>query len=142
MPRPAGLAVSVACLLAIAFASLAAVAVLTAQASEQQLEITSARADAETARAEAAEQVRAALADLEKAAAIEKTRQLTNAWVAKYRRDKGITGRPSYGNVYSALNAVSGHYNNFGTKYPLPAKRKDRVMQEFGTAEIALSRGR
>jgi photosystem II Psb27 protein len=78
----------------------------------------------------------------EKAAAIEKTRQLTNAWVAKYRRDKGITGRPSYGNVYSALNAVSGHYNNFGTKYPLPAKRKDRVMQEFGTAEIALSRGR
>ena len=56
----------------------------------------------------------------EKAAAIEKTRKLTNDWVARYRRDKGITGRPSYGNVYSALNAVSGHYNNFGTKYPFP----------------------
>ena len=78
----------------------------------------------------------------EKAAAIEKTRKLTNDWVARYRRDKGITGRPSYGNVYSALNAVSGHYNNFGTKYPLPQKRKDRVLQEFETAEIALSRGR
>ena len=39
----------------------------------------------------------------EKAAAIEKTRKLTNDWVARYRRDKGITGRPSYGNVYSAL---------------------------------------
>jgi|Transcript_14069 photosystem II Psb27 protein len=78
----------------------------------------------------------------DKAGAIEKTRQLTNAWVAKYRRDKAITGRPSYGNVYSALNAVSGHYNNFGTKYPLPAKRKDRVLDEFKTAEIALSRGR
>ena len=78
----------------------------------------------------------------EKAAAIEKTRKLTNDWVARYRRDKGIPGRPSYGNVYSALNAVSGHYNNFGTKYPLPQKRKDRVLQEFETAEIALSRGR
>lgn len=77
-----------------------------------------------------------------KAAAIEKTRNLTNAWVARYRRDKVITGKPSYGNVYSALNAVSGHYNNFGTKYPLPVKRKQRVLSEFNTAEIALSRGR
>ena len=32
------------------------------------------------------------------------------------RYDEVITGKPSYGNVYSALNAVSGHYNNFGTK--------------------------
>ncbi|NCF40361.1 MAG: protein kinase [Planctomycetia bacterium] len=72
----AGFAVSVACLLAIAFASLAAVAVLTAQASEQQLEITSARAEAETARAEAAEQVRAALADLEIEAAASGTESL------------------------------------------------------------------
>jgi len=72
----AGFAVSIACLLAIAFASLAAVAVLTAQASEQQLEITSARADAETARAEAAEQVRAALADLEIEAAASGTESL------------------------------------------------------------------
>ena len=72
---------------------------------------------------------------------IEQTRLLTNAWVARYRRDKGITGKPSYGNVYSALNAVSGHYNNFGTKYPLPKKRQDRVLAEFNTAEIALSRG-
>ena len=80
--------------------------------------------------------------DENKAAAIDKTRNLTNAWVARYRRDKGITGKPSYGNVYSALNAVSGHYNNFGTKYPLPVKRKERVLQEFATAELALSRGR
>ena len=72
----AGFAVSVACLLAIAFASLATVAVLTARASEQQLEITSARADAETARAEAAEQVRAALADLEIEAAASGTESL------------------------------------------------------------------
>lgn len=82
------------------------------------------------------------LNDDNKAASIEKTRRLTNEWVARYRRDKAIIGRPSYGQVYSALNAVSGHYNNFGTKYPLPQKRKDRVLEEFKTAEIALSRGR
>lgn len=72
----AGFAVSLACLLAIAFASLATVAVLTAQATEQRLEITSARADAEAARAEAAEQVRAALADLEIEAAASGTESL------------------------------------------------------------------
>ena len=76
----------------------------------------------------------------EKAAAIEKTRKLTNDWVARYRRDKGITGRPSYGNVYSALNAVSGHYNNFGTVPPSP-EAKDRVLREFETARPS-SRGR
>lgn len=35
-------------------------------------------------------------------------------------------------NVYSALNAVAGHYNSFGTKYPLPAKRADRVTKVCG----------
>ena len=54
---------------------------------------------------------------------INTTRNMTNAWVAKYRRDNKTTGKPSYGQVYSALNAVSGHFNNFGTKYPFPAKR-------------------
>lgn len=73
---------------------------------------------------------------------INQTRSMTNAWVAKYRRDNATTGKPSYGQVYSALNAVSGHFNNFGTKYPFPAKRKDRVFEEFAQAEILLERGR
>ena len=73
---------------------------------------------------------------------INTTRNMTNAWVAKYRRDNKTTGKPSYGQVYSALNAVSGHFNNFGTKYPIPAKRKDRVFAEFEKAELLLSRGR
>jgi hypothetical protein len=32
-------------------------------------------------------------------------------------------------NTYSALNAVAGHYNNFGTKYPLPVKRAERALK-------------
>lgn len=78
--------------------------------------------------------------------------------MAKYRRNGAVTGRASYGcartlerarshsaprsgtalsalrfarcsNTYSALNAVAGHYNNFGTKYPLPAKRAERALK-------------
>jgi len=73
---------------------------------------------------------------------IEKTRALTNEWVARYRRSGDYSGRPSYGLTYSALNAVSGHFNNFGTKYPFPAKRKDRVFEELTSAETQISRGR
>ena len=73
---------------------------------------------------------------------IEKTRALTNEWVARYRRSGEYSGRPSYGLTYSALNAVSGHFNNFGTKYPFPAKRKDRVFEELTSAETQISRGR
>jgi len=73
---------------------------------------------------------------------IEKTRALTNEWVARYRRSGDYSGRPSYGLTYSALNAVSGHFNNFGTKYPFPVKRKDRVFEELTSAETQISRGR
>jgi hypothetical protein len=61
----AGFAVAAACVLAIAFASLATVAVLTARAAQNQADLASARAAAESSRAESAELVRAALADLE-----------------------------------------------------------------------------
>ena len=48
----------------------------------------------------------------------------------------------SCSNTYSALNAVAGHYNNFGTKYPLPAKRAERALKELNDAEVLLTRGR
>ena len=49
---------------------------------------------------------------------------------------------PPCSNTYSALNAVAGHYNNFGTKYPLPAKRAERALKELSDAEVLLTRGR
>lgn len=61
----AGLAVTAACVLAIAFASLATVAILTARSAQNQADLASARAATEASRAESAELVRAALADLE-----------------------------------------------------------------------------
>ncbi|QDZ22019.1 photosystem II lipoprotein Psb27 [Chloropicon primus] len=68
-------------------------------------------------------------------------RQESNKWVAKYRRSDYI-GRPSYGNTYSAINAVLGHYNNFGPDTLFPRRRLERVVKEVDDAGRALSRGR
>ncbi|OAY63249.1 Photosystem II repair protein PSB27-H1, chloroplastic [Ananas comosus] len=76
------------------------------------------------------------------AAAVAELREAANSWVAKYRREKDLLGRPSFRDVYSALNAVSGHYISFGPTAPIPAKRKARILEEMDTAEKALLRGR
>ncbi|XP_019158755.1 PREDICTED: photosystem II repair protein PSB27-H1, chloroplastic [Ipomoea nil] len=74
--------------------------------------------------------------------AVADLRQASNSWVAKYRREKALLGRVSFRDMYSALNAVSGHYISFGPTAPIPAKRKQRILEEMDTAEKALQRGR
>ncbi|KAF8370182.1 hypothetical protein HHK36_003732 [Tetracentron sinense] len=76
------------------------------------------------------------------AAAVADLREVSNSWVAKYRREKALLGRASFRDIYSALNAVSGHYISFGPTAPIPAKRKARILEEMETAEKALLRGR
>ncbi|CAA7392366.1 unnamed protein product [Spirodela intermedia] len=76
------------------------------------------------------------------ASAVAELREASNTWVAKYRREKALLGRSSFRDMYSALNAVSGHYVNFGPTAPIPAKRKARILEELDTAEKALQRGR
>lgn len=76
------------------------------------------------------------------ASAVAELRDTSNSWVAKYRREKSLLGRASFRDMYSALNAVSGHYISFGPTAPIPAKRKARILEEVDTAEKALSRGR
>ncbi|KAG0472517.1 hypothetical protein HPP92_017063 [Vanilla planifolia] len=76
------------------------------------------------------------------ASAVAELREASNTWVAKYRREKALLGRASFRDVYSALNAVSGHYISFGPTAPIPAKRKARILEEVDTAEKALLRGR
>ncbi|PRW32896.1 Photosystem II repair PSB27- chloroplastic [Chlorella sorokiniana] len=65
-----------------------------------------------------------------------------NNWVARYRRNATFSGRPSYGNVYSAVNAMAGHLNSFGPTAPVPKKRLERMLKELDDAEKFLSRGR
>ncbi|KAL8045329.1 hypothetical protein ABFX02_08G106300 [Erythranthe guttata] len=74
--------------------------------------------------------------------AVAELRQTSNAWVAKYRKEKSLLARASFRDIYSAINAVSGHYVSFGPTAALPAKRKQRILEEMETAEKALSRGR
>ncbi|KAH6780593.1 photosystem II family protein [Perilla frutescens var. hirtella] len=76
------------------------------------------------------------------ATAVAELRETSNSWVAKYRREKALLGRASFRDMYSALNAVSGHYISFGPTAPIPAKRKQRILEEMETAEKALLRGR
>ncbi|XP_030516950.2 photosystem II repair protein PSB27-H1, chloroplastic [Rhodamnia argentea] len=76
------------------------------------------------------------------AGAVANLRETSNFWVAKYRREKALLGRASFRDIYSALNAVSGHYISFGPTVPIPAKRKARILEEVDTAEKALLRGR
>ena len=65
-----------------------------------------------------------------------------NKWVAKYRRESRFSGRASYSSMYSAVNALSGHFNSFGPTSPVPKKRLDRVLQEIDQSLLLLSRGR
>ena len=74
--------------------------------------------------------------------AVKSLRTDINAWVATYRRDPTFAGRPSYGNTYSVLNALAGHFNSFGTKAPFPKKRLERVEKEIADGKLFLTRGR
>eukprot|EP00252_Welwitschia_mirabilis_P021598 TRINITY_DN557_c0_g1_i1.p1 TRINITY_DN557_c0_g1~~TRINITY_DN557_c0_g1_i1.p1 ORF type:complete len:204 (+),score=41.96 TRINITY_DN557_c0_g1_i1:61-612(+) len=74
--------------------------------------------------------------------AVADLRESSNNWVAKYRREKKLAGKPSFSNMYSVLNAISGHYISFGPTTPIPSKRKARILEEVDIAEKALSKGR
>mmetsp|Transcript_13703 Transcript_13703/g.26274 ORF Transcript_13703/g.26274 Transcript_13703/m.26274 type:complete len:188 (+) Transcript_13703:179-742(+) len=73
---------------------------------------------------------------------VDSVRTESNKWVAKYRRQSNYQGRPSYGNTYSAINAILGHYNNFGANTLFPKRRLERVVKEVDDAGRALGRGR
>ncbi|KAG2445024.1 hypothetical protein HYH02_008892 [Chlamydomonas schloesseri] len=65
-----------------------------------------------------------------------------NNWVAKYRREPKVSGKPSFGNTYSALNALAGHFNSFGATAPIPKKRLERLQKEIDDATLLLTRNR
>lgn len=80
--------------------------------------------------------------DPSRAESIQAVRKATADWVAKYRREDRVQAKPSYSQTYTALNAVAGHYNSFGTKYPLPPKRLTRVNKELAFASKAIAAGK
>ena len=70
------------------------------------------------------------------------TRREMNEFVAFYRRNTRISGFPSYNTLYTAINTLSGHFASYGNKYPVPEKRKKRLVQQYAEIDRALLRGR
>lgn len=73
---------------------------------------------------------------------LRKLREDTIAWVSRYRRNSSFSGRPSFSNLYSAINALDGQLNSFGFTSKIPAKRLDRIQKEVADADRQLQRGR
>lgn len=50
-------------------------------------------------------------------------------FVANYRRSTNISGKLSYSNLYTSISVLAGHYASYGPKFPVPEKRRKRLMQ-------------
>ena len=64
-----------------------------------------------------------------------------NAYISRYRADREKNGFYSYTTMTTALNTLAGYYNGT-SKRAVPAKVRDRLVQEFDRAESALAQGR
>ena len=56
-------------------------------------------------------------------------------FVSYYRRFNGIAGKQSFSLLYTSVNVLAGHYTSYGTKFPVPEKRRKRLMIEFNDIE-------
>ncbi|TYQ27148.1 photosystem II protein Psb27 [Pseudanabaena sp. UWO311] len=80
--------------------------------------------------------------DAENRAAVKTSaRYKINAYVSRYRADREKSGLYSYTTMLTALNTLAGYYNG-SNKRAVPAKVRDRLLQEFDRAEAALAQGR
>lgn len=71
--------------------------------------------------------------DDDKEAAVKVLKKEMNDWTAKYR-NSGEGGRPSFSNMYSAVNALAGHWTSFGADAPVPKKRMARITKVRATS--------
>jgi photosystem II Psb27 protein len=58
-----------------------------------------------------------------------------NDFVSFYRRFDGINGKQSFSLLYTSINVLSGHYTSYGVKFPVPEKRRKRLLQEYNDIE-------
>jgi len=64
-----------------------------------------------------------------------KTKEEMNEFVSYYRRFQGISGKQSFSLLYTSINVLAGHYASYGLKFPVPEKRRKRLLQEFNDIE-------
>lgn len=65
----------------------------------------------------------------------QKTKDEMNEFVSYYRRFSGVNGKQSYSLLYTSINVLAGHYTSYGVKFPVPEKRRKRLLQEFADIE-------
>lgn len=63
-------------------------------------------------------------------------------FVSYYRRFPNVAGKLSYSNLYTSINVLAGHYASYGPRFPVPEKRKKRLLQEYNDIEKAIKRQR
>jgi len=63
-------------------------------------------------------------------------------FVSYYRRFNNVAGKPSFSNLYTAINVLAGHYTSYGTKFPVPEKRRKRLLQEYNEIEKNIRKSR
>jgi len=73
---------------------------------------------------------------------VEGARDEMNRFVAYYRRNNKVAGAASFSTLYTAISTLSGHFQNYGPEYPVPAKRQKRLLQQYAEIEKQISRGR
>eukprot|EP00640_Fibrocapsa_japonica_P007228 CAMPEP_0113936178 /NCGR_PEP_ID=MMETSP1339-20121228/3148_1 /TAXON_ID=94617 /ORGANISM="Fibrocapsa japonica" /LENGTH=195 /DNA_ID=CAMNT_0000938557 /DNA_START=71 /DNA_END=658 /DNA_ORIENTATION=- /assembly_acc=CAM_ASM_000762 len=63
-------------------------------------------------------------------------------FVAQYRRNNKVNGRLSYSTLYTSINVLAGHYASYGPKFPVPEKRRKRLLQEYNDIEKNMRKNR
>eukprot|EP00619_Florenciella_sp_RCC1007_P007650 CAMPEP_0205914526 /NCGR_PEP_ID=MMETSP1325-20131115/7279_1 /ASSEMBLY_ACC=CAM_ASM_000708 /TAXON_ID=236786 /ORGANISM="Florenciella sp., Strain RCC1007" /LENGTH=181 /DNA_ID=CAMNT_0053281579 /DNA_START=35 /DNA_END=580 /DNA_ORIENTATION=+ len=63
-------------------------------------------------------------------------------FVSFYRRFSNVAGKQSFSTLYTAINVLAGHYTSYGTKFPVPEKRRKRLYQEYAEIEKNIKKGR
>lgn len=64
-----------------------------------------------------------------------KTKDEMNEFVSYYRRSAGVNGKQSFSLLYTSINVLAGHYTSYGVKFPVPEKRRKRLLQEYNDIE-------
>ena len=64
-----------------------------------------------------------------------KTKSEMIEFVSFYRRFQGVAGKQSFSLLYTSINVLSGHYTSYGVKFPVPEKRRKRLLQEMNDIE-------
>lgn len=72
----------------------------------------------------------------------QKTKDEINDFVSFYRRYNGVSGKQSFSLLYTSANVLAGHYTSYGVKFPVPEKRRKRLLQELNDIEKNIRKSR